>query len=117
MEKKSRFRTNMGFLDRMVRLCAGIGLILVGSLVVPGIIGTILLVIGLLAVVTSAIGFCPGYVPFEISTVGFPFARPELMSKMMAQCCGDASAFPGCCGMMERKSGTSGDTPEGQGRE
>ena len=117
MAKKSRFGTNMGFLDRVVRLCVGIGLILVGSLVVPGILGTILLIIGALATVTSVIGFCPGYVPFGISTVGFPFGRPELMSKMMTQCCKDTGAFSGCCGIMERKGGTSGDTPAGHGRE
>lgn len=113
MEKKSRFKTNMGLFDRMVRLCAGFGLILVGSLVVQGAMGTILLVIGMLAVLTAAIGFCPGYVPFGTSTVGFPFARSEVMAKMMTQCCGDGSAFPGCCVMMERRRGSSGDTQAG----
>ncbi len=102
MEKKSRFKTNMGFMDRMVRLCAGIGLILVGSLAVQGTIGTVLLCIGILAVLTSAIGFCPGYVPFGISTVGFPFARSGLMSRMMTQCCSDTSTLSDCCGTMER---------------
>jgi Inner membrane protein YgaP-like, transmembrane domain len=115
--KKTRFKTNMGPFDRMVRLCAGFGLILAGSLVVPGTIGTILLVIGIVAVLTAAIGFCPGYVPFGISTAGFPFAQPEIMSKMMTQCCGDSSGWSGCQGIMERMSGTSGDTPSGQGRE
>ncbi|MFC1834925.1 DUF2892 domain-containing protein [Thermodesulfobacteriota bacterium] len=115
--KKTRFKTNMGLFDRMARLCAGFGLILVGSLVVPGTIGTILLVIGILAVLTSAIGFCPGYVPFGISTVGVPFARPEILSKMMTQRCGDSSGLSGCCSIMERMSGTSGDTSSGQGRE
>jgi hypothetical protein len=117
MEKKSRFKPNMGLCDRMVRLCAGFGLILVGSLAVQGTVGTILLVIGILAVVTSVIGFCPGYVPFGISTEGFPFARSELMSKMMTQCRGDASSFSGCCGMMERRRETSGDTQAGLERE
>ncbi len=117
MEKKTRYKTNMGLFDRMVRLCAGFGMILVGSLVVEGTIGTVLLVIGLLAVLTSAIGFCPGYVPFGISTVGFPFARPGLKSKMMAQCYGDGNAFSGCCDIMERRSGTSGDTPAARTRE
>lgn len=117
MDKETRFKTNMGLFDRMVRLCAGFGLILVGSLVVQGTLGTILLVIGLVAVLTSAIGFCPGYVPFGISTTGFPFARPESMSKMMAQCCSDTSPFSGCCGTAQRRGGTSGDTAAGQGRE
>jgi len=117
MEKKTRFKTNMGLFDRMVRLCAGFGLILVGSLVVQGTMGTILLVIGLVAVLTSAIGFCPGYVPFGISTTGFPFARPESMSKMMAQCWSDTSPFSGCCGMTGHRSESSGDTPARQGQE
>ena len=117
MEKRSRFKTNMGVIDRMVRLCAGFGLILVGSLVVQGALGTILLAIGILAVLTSAIGFCPGYVLFGISTEGFPFARSERMSKMMTQCCGDASVFSACCGPMERRRGNSGETEAGLERE
>jgi hypothetical protein len=115
MEKKTRYKTNMGLFDRMVRLCTGFGLILVGSLVVQGTVGKILLVIGIIAVLTSAIGFCPGYIPFGISTVGFPFDRPERMSGIMKKCCRDASDFSDCCGMMERNSGTSGDTPAVQG--
>lgn len=117
MEKKSRLETNMGLLDRMVRLCAGFGLIVVGSVVVQGAIGTILLVVGIVAVLTAAIGFCPGYVPFGISTRGFPSARPELMEKMMTQCCGRSSESHGCREMFERLGGTSGGTRSGQGRE
>ena len=113
MEKKSRFKTNMGMLDRMVRLCAGFGLIVVGSVVVQGALGTILLVVGIVAVLTSAIGFCPGYVPFGISTEGLPFARPELMEKMAAQCCGESGEFRNCRSIMRRMGGTSGDTTEG----
>ena len=117
MEKKFRFKTNMGVCDRMARLCAGFGLILVGSLVVQGTMGTIILVIGTLAVLTAAIGFCPGYVPFGISTAGFPFARSERMSKMMTQCCRNASPFSSCCGIVEPTRGKSGDTQDGLERE
>ena len=102
MEKESRLKTNMGLVDRMVRLCAGIALIVLGSLVVEGTIGVILLVLGVIAVVTSAIGFCPGYVPFGISTAGSPGA--EFMSTMMTRCRQGSGGFSGCCNMEGRNN-------------
>ncbi len=60
---------NMGVVDRVVRILVAA---LIAYLYVSGTIGGWLaLVLGVIAVVfvvTSAIGFCPGYVPFKIST-------------------------------------------------
>lgn len=116
MLKKYGFKPNMGVFDRMLRLCAGICLLVLGSLVMEGTFATVLLVLGGLAVITSIIGFCPGYVPFGISTVGFAGARPELMSKMMARCCQGSAELPGCCNMMggTRESANKAGTDSAQ---
>jgi len=61
---------NMGIADRVVRVLLAI---VVGILYVTGTIsGTVALILGIVAVVfllTSAISFCPAYLPFKISTV------------------------------------------------
>jgi hypothetical protein len=60
---------NMGLVDRVIRVLAAI---LVAVLYFYGTItGTVAVVLGLIAVVfvvTSAVGFCPAYLPFKIST-------------------------------------------------
>jgi len=60
---------NMGLADRVIRTLLAI---VVGVLYVTGTIsGTVAVVLGLVAVVflvTSAMSFCPGYLPFKIST-------------------------------------------------
>jgi hypothetical protein len=61
---------NMGLADRVIRVLLAI---VVGVLYVMGMIsGTVAIVLGLIAVVfvvTSAMSFCPGYLPFKISTL------------------------------------------------
>ena len=60
---------NMGSSDKTIRIIAGILFIilyLVGT--VSGLFGIILLVLGLVFLLTSFIGFCPLYVPFKINT-------------------------------------------------
>lgn len=62
-------RHNMGTLDRGIR----VGLALVIALLYFGgfMSGTAALILGVLAVVlllTSAVGVCPGYLPFGIDT-------------------------------------------------
>jgi len=64
-------RKNMGTIDRVIRVALAI---LVAVLYFTGqISGTAAVVLGIFAVIfviTSAIGFCPLYVPLHISTVG-----------------------------------------------
>ncbi len=62
---------NMGVADRVIRVLFAI---VVGILYVTGrLTGPWAVILGLIAVVfvvTSAMGFCPGYLPFKISTIG-----------------------------------------------
>ena len=62
-------KTNMGIIDRIVRLIA---VAVVAGLYFTGqISGTVAIVLGILAViflVTSLIGFCPLYAPLKLST-------------------------------------------------
>ncbi|MCW7491529.1 DUF2892 domain-containing protein [Leptospira sp. 2 VSF19] len=60
---------NMGLYDRIIRVVVGLvlgGLYLSG--VVEGTTALVLLIIGLVMIATSAIGFCPAYLPFKITT-------------------------------------------------
>lgn len=62
-------KKNMGTTDRVVRLV--IAAIIAVLYFTGQISGTLALVLGIIAiafVVTSAIGWCPLYVPFKIST-------------------------------------------------
>ncbi|MCX7983707.1 MAG: DUF2892 domain-containing protein [Bacteroidetes bacterium] len=63
-------KCNMGLVDRIVRLIAAIvfGLLYYYE-VVSGPFGIVLLVIGGTFIITSAVGYCPLYVPLRISTV------------------------------------------------
>ncbi len=62
-------KKNMGTIDRIARVILAV---IVGILYAAGqITGTAAIVLGIIAlifVVTSAIGFCPLYVPFRLST-------------------------------------------------
>ena len=58
-------KVNIGSVDRIVRGVAGVALIgwaLMG--------GPVWAWIGILPLATAAMGWCPGYVPFGISTCG-----------------------------------------------
>lgn len=60
---------NMGGVDRVVRAVLGVillALVLFGYLTSPWSI--VAAVIGIVFLVTSAVGFCPLYAPFRIST-------------------------------------------------
>lgn len=60
---------NIGLYDRIIRVVVGLvlgGLYLTG--VVEGTTALVLLIIGLVMIATSAIGFCPAYLPFKITT-------------------------------------------------
>ena len=58
-------KTNMGSVDRIVRGVAGIALI---AWALRG--GPVWAWIGVVPLLTAAIGWCPAYVPFGISTCG-----------------------------------------------
>ena len=64
-----RLHRNVGTIDRVVRIIAGLGL--AAALVAGAINGPLAAVVGVVAgllVVTGAIGFCPLYALFRIST-------------------------------------------------
>jgi hypothetical protein len=56
-------KANMGGIDRIVRGVAGIGLI---AWALAG--GPVWAWIGVVPLLTAAVGWCPAYVPFGIST-------------------------------------------------
>lgn len=63
-------KKNMGTVDRIIRLILAIVVaVLYFTGQISGIAAIILGVLALIFVVTSAIGFCPLYVPFKISTI------------------------------------------------
>ena len=67
------FRKNVGPVDRAIRLTGGawflaVGLFLLGGLQGTGV-GLALAALGLWFMLTGAIGVCPLYVPFGISTL------------------------------------------------
>ncbi|HXH20171.1 MAG TPA: DUF2892 domain-containing protein [Chitinophagales bacterium] len=62
-------KKNMGFADRAIRLSAAVVFtILYLAGIVSGTVGIILLVFAAIFALTSFIGFCPLYVPFNFST-------------------------------------------------
>ena len=63
-------KKNMGTLDRVLRVIAAV--VFVGLIFAKAVSGALAIIMGLLAimfVVTGLLGFCPGYVPFHISTL------------------------------------------------
>jgi hypothetical protein len=62
-------QSNMGLIDRIIRVVLAV---VVGIFILTGqLSGVAAIVLGILAVVfllTSAVAFCPLYVPFHIST-------------------------------------------------
>ncbi len=62
------FAANEGTIDRAVRIIVGLVLIGLGFFTISGTIGVIAGILGLVLLVTGAIGWCPLYVPFKIST-------------------------------------------------
>jgi hypothetical protein len=62
-------KKNMSTADRIIRFLAGVVLIvLFATNVISGTLGIILLAISAIFIVTSILGFCPAYLPFNIST-------------------------------------------------
>jgi Protein of unknown function (DUF2892) len=67
------FPKNEGFADRTIRVVGGILLIAAGLFLLGGIeasaVGIVVAAFGFWFIVTGAIGVCPLYVPFGISTL------------------------------------------------
>lgn len=62
-------KANMGNVDKMLRaIIAAVIAILFFTKVISGTLGTVLLVLGGVFLLTSFISFCPLYLPFGIST-------------------------------------------------
>ncbi len=64
-------KKNMGTADRIIRTVIAV---VIGVLYFTGVLnGTLALILGIVAVIfllTSLVSFCPGYLPFGISTCG-----------------------------------------------
>ena len=66
-----KFNKNMGNTDRTIRLIvAAIFAVLYFTGTVSGAFGIVLLVLAIVFTLTSAITFCPLYLPFGLSTRG-----------------------------------------------
>ena len=64
-------KRNVGTMDRTLRILAAI--VVAALLLTSQLSGAIAIFLGIVAVLllaTSAIGFCPAYLPFKISTCG-----------------------------------------------
>lgn len=62
-------KKNMGKVDKIVRLVLAIlfsGLYLAG--LVSGTVGLVLMILAIVFLLTSLVGFCPLYAPFGLST-------------------------------------------------
>jgi hypothetical protein len=68
-EKEVRMKTNMGSADRVIRVLLAV--IVAVLYFMKQITGTVAVVLGVFSVIfllTSAVGFCPLYVPLGLST-------------------------------------------------
>ncbi len=62
-------KCNMGYADRIIRtLIAATILVLYLTGVLDGVFGIVLLVLALVFLITSIIGFCPLYMPLKLNT-------------------------------------------------
>ena len=52
---------NVGSIDRVLRVLAGLALVVVGFAVIQGTAGIVVGVIGVIPLLTGAIGWCPLY--------------------------------------------------------
>ncbi len=62
-------KKNMGNLDKVLRILGALLLVvLYFTKVLTGVWGIIALIVAVIFVITSIVGFCPLYVPFKINT-------------------------------------------------
>lgn len=63
-------KKNMGMIDRIIRFAlAAVVAVLYFTGQITGVAAIILGIIAVIFIITSAIGFCPLYVPFKFSTM------------------------------------------------
>ena len=70
-------KQNMGTADRVIRTVVAlviVALYLTGR--ISGTLAIVLAVVGAVFIITSAVAFCPGYLPFGISTRKAPPSAP-----------------------------------------
>lgn len=61
-------KNNIGTLDRFIRAILGPVLVALGVFWVAGVLQVVLILLGVIISVTALIGFCPIYLPFNLST-------------------------------------------------
>lgn len=62
-------KKNMGTIDKVIRILIAVVIaILFFTKVIEGVLGIVLLVLAVIFVLTSLIGFCPLYTPLKINT-------------------------------------------------
>jgi len=61
-------KKNMGSTDRIIRAILGIAAILIALFATSGVVDIILYVFAAIMLITSLVGVCPLYIPFNIST-------------------------------------------------
>ncbi|MDD5402707.1 MAG: DUF2892 domain-containing protein [Dehalococcoidales bacterium] len=61
-------KKNMGQADRIIRAILGVAALVVALFFVEGAWDIVLYIFGAIMVITSAMGVCPLYIPFNIST-------------------------------------------------
>lgn len=68
LERSVEMKSNIGTIDRVLRVLAGIALVVVGFAVLGGTVGIVIGVIGLIPLATGLIGWCPLYSLFHLNT-------------------------------------------------
>ncbi|MDD2252200.1 MAG: DUF2892 domain-containing protein [Dehalococcoidales bacterium] len=61
-------KLNMGTADRTIRAILGIAALVIALFFVAGVWDIVLYIFGAIMVITAALGVCPLYIPFNIST-------------------------------------------------
>ena len=61
-------KKNMGSTDRTIRAILGIAAIIIALFATSGVVDIILYIFAAIMIVTSLVGVCPLYIPFNIST-------------------------------------------------
>ena len=70
-------KLNMGSTDRVVRIVIALAIaVLYFTHVIAGTLAIVLGVVAIIFVLTSLTGWCPGYLPFGLSTRKAPPAAP-----------------------------------------
>jgi len=65
---KKLWQKNVGPMDRCLRICIGITLIIVGAFYVKGTMGTVLFILSVPLILSAIFGVCPGYSILGVST-------------------------------------------------